>query len=168
MDDLSNLPNKLIPHFINILINCQKTIIKGHLINSNNKLYGIFPSFSSLYPELLLGSRIVDNFPEWFSFNLVSKKNDKLCFQQLDKIVLQSSSLPSIAIIVTDASIKDDIATSILHIHLVDHPLIKTVHHASFVTSTEAKLFAIRYGINQACNKENVSKFHPCSKENFQ
>jgi len=71
---------------------------------------------------------------------------------------LQSSSSPSIAIIVTDASIKNDIATSILHIHLVDHSLIKTVHHASFVTSTEAKLFAIRYGINQACNKENVSK----------
>jgi len=64
MDDPSNLPNKPIPHFINMLINCQRTIIKGHLINSNNKLYGIFPSFSPLYPELLLGSRIVDNFPE--------------------------------------------------------------------------------------------------------
>ena len=36
--------------------------------------------------------------------------------------------------------------------------LIKIVHHAVFVTSTEAKLFAIRCGINQACIKENVSK----------
>jgi len=85
-------------------------------------------------------------------------KNDKLRFQQLDKMVLQSSSSPYTAIIVTDASIKNDIATSILHIHLVDHPLTKTVHHAAFVTSTEAELFAIRCSINQACNKENVSK----------
>jgi len=62
------------------------------------------------------------------------------------------------AIIVMDASIKNDIAIFILHVHLVDHPLIKMVHYTAFVTSTEAELFAIRYGINQACNKENVSK----------
>jgi len=28
----------------------------------------------------------------------------------------------------------------------------------AFVTSTEAELFAIRYGISQACSKENISK----------
>jgi len=122
-------------------------------------LYGIFPAFSPLHLELFLGSRIVDNFPDQFSFNLANKgKNDKLHFQQLDNIVLQSSSSPSMAIIVTDASIKNIIATFISHVHLVDHPLIKTVHHAAFVTSTEVELFTIRYSINQACNKENVSK----------
>ena len=73
-------------------------------------------------------------------------------------MVLQSSSSPSIAIVVMDASIKNDIATSILHIHLIDHPLTKTVHYIVFITSTEVELFAIRCGINQACNKENVSK----------
>ena len=73
-------------------------------------------------------------------------------------MVLQSSSSPSIAIVVIDVSIKNDIATSILHIHLIDHPLTKTVHHIVFITSTEVELFAIRCGINQACNKENVSK----------
>jgi len=73
-------------------------------------------------------------------------------------MVFQSSSSPSMAIIVTDASIKNDIATSILHVHLVNHPLTKTVHHTVFVTSTKAELFAIRCGINQACTKENVSK----------
>ena len=36
--------------------------------------------------------------------------------------------------------------------------LTKTVHHASFVTSTEAELFAIRYSINQAYSKDNISK----------
>jgi len=42
--------------------------------------------------------------------------------------------------------------------HIANHPLTKTVHHAAFVTSMEAELFAIRCGINQACTKENVSK----------
>ena len=45
-----------------------------------------------------------------------------------------------------------------MHIHSANHPLIKTVHHATFITSTEAELFAIRCGINQACIKEGVSK----------
>jgi len=61
-------------------------------------------------------------------------------------------------LVITDASIKNDIATSISHIHLANHPLIKTVHHAVFIISTEVELFAIRYGINQACIKEGVSK----------
>ena len=68
------------------------------------------------------------------------------------------SSFPNTALIITDASIKNDIATSILHIHQANHPLIKTVHHAAFITSSEAELFAIRYSINQACNKKDVSK----------
>jgi len=62
------------------------------------------------------------------------------------------------AIIVTDASVKNDIATLVLHIHICDHSLIKTVHHTAFITSTEAELFAMRCGISQACSKENISK----------
>jgi len=73
-------------------------------------------------------------------------------------MVLQISFSPTTAFIVTDASIKNDIATSVLHLHIANHPLVKTVHHAVFITSTEAELFAIRCGINQACIKENVSK----------
>ena len=73
-------------------------------------------------------------------------------------MVLQFSSFPSMAIVVTDTSIKNDIATSISHVHLVNRPLTKTVHYAVFVTSMEAVLFTIRCSINQACTKENVSK----------
>ena len=72
-------------------------------------------------------------------------------------MVLESSSL-FMAIIVMDASIKNDIATSISYIYLSNHLLTKTVHYMAFVTSTEAKLFMIRCGINQACIKENMSK----------
>ena len=73
-------------------------------------------------------------------------------------MVLRHFSLPHSALVITDASIKKDIAMSISHIHSANQPLIKTVHHASFVTSTEAELFAIRCGINQACSINNVSK----------
>jgi len=64
----------------------------------------------------------------------------------------------STAIVVTDASIKNNIATSILHVHLTNYPVTKMLHYAAFVTSTEAELFAIRCSINQACIKENMSK----------
>ena len=63
-------------------------------------------------------------------------------------MVLQSFSSPFTAIVVTNASIKNNNTTSISHIHLVDHPLIKIVHYTVFVTSTKVELFTIRCGIN--------------------
>jgi len=64
MDNPFNSSTKPLPHSINTLTNCQRTIVKGFLIDSNNKLYGVFPAFSPLHLELFLGSRIVDNFPD--------------------------------------------------------------------------------------------------------
>ena len=64
------------PHSIDSLTNRQKTIAKGHLIDSNNKLYGIFPAFSPLHPEFKLDSRISDQFSDHFSFNLASKEKN--------------------------------------------------------------------------------------------
>ena len=78
MDDHSDSQVNPNLYSINSLTSHQKTIAKGHLINSNNKLYGIFPVFSPLHPEFNLGSRIIDIFSDRFSFNLVSKeKNNK-------------------------------------------------------------------------------------------
>jgi len=75
---LSIFPN---PHSISFLANCQKTTTKDHLIDSYTKSYGIFPSFSPLNQEFSPGSRIIDIFPNHFSFNLATKKdkekNDK-------------------------------------------------------------------------------------------
>jgi len=87
-----------------------------------------------------------------------SKNQNKIRDQELDDMVLRCSSEPNTALVITDASIKNNIATSISHIHSANCPLIKTGHHASFVTSMEAELFAIRCGINQACSINNVSK----------
>ena len=134
-------------------------IVKDHLVDINNRFNGVFPSFSPLHSELLPGLRIIDNFSDQFSFNLCNKeKNDKICLQQLDNMVIEPSNFLFIAIVITDASIKNNIATSILHTHTFNSLLIKTLHHTVFVTSTEAELFAIRYSINQASNWEDISK----------
>ena len=73
-------------------------------------------------------------------------------------MVLRISPSHQTALVITDASIKNNIATSISHVYIVNQPLTKTVHHAAFVTSTETELFAIRCSINQACSKDNISK----------
>ena len=132
--------------------------MKGYIINSKIKSYNIFPLFAPLHQEFTSGHYISDKFSDRFSFNLVNKKEkDNICTQKLDNLVLQNS-LPSFTLIVTDASIKNNIATLVVHIHQANSPLIKTVHHAVFVTSSEAELFAMRCEINQVCNKDNISK----------
>jgi len=146
------------PHTIRSLTNQQRNITKGHIIDANVKSYGIFPSFDPLHQEFTPGNRLSDKFSNCFSFNLVNKKGkENNRTQELDDLVLHNST-SSNALIITDASIKNDIATSVAHIHQTNISLIKTVHHAVFVTSLEAELFAIRCGINQAYSKDNISK----------
>jgi len=159
IDNAPNLFKKPNPHTVSSLMSRQKNITKDYLIDSCNKAYGIFPSFSPLSWEFTPGFHLTDNFSDCFSFNLVNKKEkDNLHVQELDEIVLQISSSPTTAFVVTDASIKNNIATSVSHLHIANHPLVKTAHHTAFITSTEAELFTIRCSINQACIKENMSK----------
>ena len=73
-------------------------------------------------------------------------------------MVLESSSFPSVAIIASNTSIKNNITTSIAHIYMVNKPLTKMVYHAVNVMSTGAELFAIRCGINQTLYFNNISK----------
>ena len=73
-------------------------------------------------------------------------------------MVIESSSMTSTAITVMDTSIKNNIATAVSHTHIPNRPLSKTHHHLAFIMSTEAELFAIRCGINQASLINNISK----------
>ena len=119
INDFPNIYIKSFPHSTNTLTDRQKNSIKGHLMDLYNKLHKVFPLFSPLDPELNLGSRIIDIFQDWFSFNLASKaKNGSACSQQLDNITILSSMSPYMAIIVSDASVKNDIATLVSHIHI--------------------------------------------------
>jgi len=60
--------------------------------------------------------------------------------------------------VVTNASIKFDMAISIAHIHICDKLIVKTLYHAVNITSTEAELFIIRCDINQAITSQEISK----------
>ena len=80
-------------HNIGSLANCQRSLAKGHLIDSSIKSYGIFPSFTPLDSEFSPGHRIIDNFSNCFSFNLVNKKEknqNHLHGQELDNMCYES------------------------------------------------------------------------------
>ena len=124
-----------------------------------NRFNECFLSFTPLDSEFSPGCKVIDNFSECISFNICRKgNNNKLYEQELDEMVLKNSSSPSVTIIVSDASIRNNIAISIAHIYVFDKPLMKTIHHAIHVTSTEVELFAIRCGINQSLSVNNLSK----------
>ena len=73
-------------------------------------------------------------------------------------MVIESSNFSSTAIVVTDTSIKNDIAISISHIHTHNNSITKTIHHAVHVTSAKVELFTIRCSINQTLNYDSISK----------
>jgi len=57
-----------------------------------------------------------------------------------------------------DASVKNNVATLIIHIHIHNKPMVKILHHAINTTSTEAEFFALRCSINQSAHLQNISK----------
>ena len=121
----------------------------------------VFLSFDPINPEFSPGNRIIDTHANHFSFHLFNKHisyNIKFCIQKLNRIALESSNISSSTLVIIDTSIKNNVATSIAHIHIHDKPIMKTLHYALNITTTEAKLFVIRCGINQATNNCAICK----------
>jgi len=84
--------------------------------------------------------------------------NLKTHLQSLDNIALASLLDLFITLVISDASIKNQVTTLIAHIHCQDKQVIKTIHHAINITTTKAELFAIGCSINQATNLQDISK----------
>ena len=127
----------------------------------DNRFNEVFPSFNLFNKEFAPGYQLINVFSSHFSFytsNKQSNKNLKVHIQSLDNITLYSSSDSSVALMVSDTIIKNYIATSIVHIYVYNKQVIKMLYHAVNVTSTEAKLFTIRCGINQATNLQDIRK----------
>ena len=159
IDSQLNLSSSFKSVTLDSLTNRQCSLVKGYLVDMANRSHKCFPSFSPLNLEFSPGLRIIDNYSKHISFNVHDKGKDiKLHAQELDNMVLESFLSPLVTIITSDASIKNNVATSIAHIHTFDKPLTKMVYHAVYVTSTEAELFAIRCGINQSLQLINISK----------
>lgn len=106
-----------------------------------------YPSFDSLNTEFHLGNRLIDSFSSHFSFHkadcsLEERKSHH--YSHLDNIMLNASSDPSIVVVISNASIKNNIVISIAHVYSFNSPLKKTLYHIINVTTIEAELFAIR------------------------
>ena len=128
----------------------QQLKIKSSIVNTNNHLNRFFPFFDSLYKELSSGFKLVDNFPNHFSFNCKDKESKEAHFYKLNKIAQNALLDFHIIIIVSDVSIKNNITTSILYILSGHNTIAKTIYYAINITSTETELFTIRCRINQA------------------
>jgi len=126
----------------------------------NNRFNKIVSFFSPFSCEFSLVNRLIDICPSYFSFhssNRKSKKSLKTHLYNLNNITLQTSIDLQSVVIVSDASIRNQIATSIAHVHIYDNPVIKIIHYVVNVISTEVELFTIRCGINQATCLFNIS-----------
>jgi len=124
--------------------------IKSAVVNSNNRLNG---TFDTSHKELSSGFHLIDNFPNHFSFHTVNRQDKEIKsahIRKLDRIFEDSCLDSKTVLVISDASIKNDAVTSILHVYFGGNTIAKTIHHTIKVTSTEAELFAIRCGINQA------------------
>ena len=104
----------------------------------------------------------VDNISDCFSFHTVNYKDTEVKnahLHTLDKIFKDSLSNPNTVLIISNTSIKNNVATLISYLCSGQNILAKTIHHAINITSTEVKLFSIRYRINQAIqilNTKNI------------
>ena len=149
------------PLSLTFLTRCQCDLIKGHLVNMDNWFNEVFSFFNLLNLEFNPGNRIIDSFSDRFSFHLFSKCHDHLfkdCIQKLDNLAIESSNSPSTVLIITDVSIRNNVATSIVYIHVHNRLLVKTLHHTVNITSTKAEFFAIRCDIIQATYLQEISK----------
>ena len=136
-------------------------MIKGPVVDMDNRFNKVFPFFDSLNLEFTPGCRIIDSFSScvlFYSFNKHGDKSLILCLCQLDEITIISLENPSHALVITNASIKNNMATSIAYIYIHNRSVVKILHHTVNINNTEAKLFVIRYDINQATNSIGISK----------
>jgi len=138
----------------------QQLKVKSSIVDTNNYLNGIFSSFDSLHKELSSSFRLVDSFSDHFYFHTVNhkdKESKEAYLHKLNKIFEDILSDSNTIIVISDTSIKNNVTTSILHVCSGHNTIAKTIHHTVNITSTEAELFTIRYGINQAVQVSNIS-----------
>ena len=134
-----------------MLIPFQCSKIKDSIVDMNNRFNEVFLFFDSLNSEFAPEARLIDIFSRCFLFHLSfnqSSNNIKSHICLLNEITLESFLDSTVALVVFNATIKNNVATSISHIHIHNKLVIKTLYHIVNVTTTEAELFAIRYSIN--------------------
>jgi len=121
----------------------------------DNKRNEFFSSFFFFNHEFKPGNHIIDIFPDCLSFHshiLNAKKN----ISNLEEIIIKASIDSFTTIVVLDASIKNQVNTSISHIHFYDKPVVKTLYRVVNIITVKAELFAMQCRINQAIINYNI------------
>ena len=138
----------------------QQLNIKNPIMNIGNKTNKVFPSFDLFSSKFSPEDKLIDVFSSYFFFyftNRKSEENIKVYIFRLNKITLLSSVDPKSIVIILDTSIKNQIVISIAYVHIYDSPVLKTIHYTINITTTEAKLFTIKYNINQVICLNNIN-----------
>ena len=128
------------------LMSKQYLKIKGSTVDIDNKFNEIILFFSLFDHKFLPGNKLIDIFPNKFSFHSLdrkSKNNIKSYLHNLENISLQSLLNLYIAIVILDTSIKNNVTTSIAYIHIYNSLVIKMIYHAINITSTKVEIFAL-------------------------
>jgi len=138
----------------------QNLKIKSPIIDINHCLNQILPTFDNLNKELSPSLRLVDTFPNHFSFNIVKCKDAKARTAHLNKlenVYRASKDDPNTLFIISDASLKNNITTSVTYIRWGQALITKAIYHAMNISTTEAELFAIRQRISQAAYTNSIT-----------
>jgi len=104
----------------------QQRTIKSSIVNTNNHLNKVFSSFNSLNRELFPGKRLINTFSSHILFHKAdccSNKSKTYYCNNLDNIMIKASTKPNMVIIISDTSIKNNVATFITHIYSFNSPL---------------------------------------------
>ena len=94
--------------------------IKSSIVDTNNCLSKIFPLFYSLNYEFSPGFKLIGIFSSHFSFhqaNYKNKESKEAYFCNLDKIFKNAIIDSYSVVIISDTSIKNNVATLLLHIY---------------------------------------------------
>ena len=155
--------NSSLLHFLLLssLTKQQYSLIKGHIVDMDNRFNEVFPLFNPTNSEFQPSNRIINNFSNYFSFHLFSKSSNhsfKSHIQQLNALAIESSNFLTNTLVVTNASVKNNITSSITYIYIHNKSVVKTFYHAVNIMISKAKLFAIRCSINQAALSHKISK----------
>ena len=137
----------------------------------DNRYNEFIPLFLSFDKEFSLKNKLINLFSDCFSFHPWTQ-NVKSHLYNLDNITIKVSFNLLSFIVISNTSVKNHVTTSILHIHLYDNPVIKTIHQAINIMTTETELFAIRCSINQTISIPNVNyivviRLLTCCQENL-
>ena len=108
----------------------QKLNIKGPIMDIENIFNKILSSFSPFNHKFLQENRLID--PNHFLFHSLNKKSknsikNHVC--NLENITLQASLDLHMVFVVLDASIRNCVTISIVHVHAHNGPIIKMIHH---------------------------------------